>query len=188
MSRTGGIRPLTRARCATALTLAERERRSHAPWPKSVDPFDRCPLRAIATLPSRPRCDCANLDRLQIVKGWLDAQGATHEKVFDVAWSDHRKPAADGRLPPVGNTVDLRTASYANSIGAAEFTGVFKDPQFDPAQKALYYARVIEIPTPRWTLFDAVRFKQTMDPKVPMTIQERAVSSPIWYSPVTPQR
>ncbi len=125
----------------------------------------------------------ANLDRIQIVKGWVDAKGAAHEKIFDVAWSDGRKPKADGKLPPVGNSVDLKAATYTNSIGATQFSGVFKDPQFDPAHKAFYYARVIEIPTPRWTLYDAVRYKQKMDPKVPMTIQERAVSSPIWYTP-----
>jgi hypothetical protein len=125
----------------------------------------------------------ANLDRLQIIKGWVDAKGAAHEKIFDVSWSDNRKPDANGKLPPVGNTVDLTTAKYSNSIGALEFVGVFKDPQFDPSQKAFYYARVIEIPTPRWTLFDALKYNVKMDKHVPMTLQERAVSSPIWYTP-----
>jgi hypothetical protein len=125
----------------------------------------------------------ARLDRLQIIKGWVGAKGETHEKIFDVSWSDNRKPGADGKLPPVGNTVDLATGMYSNSIGAAEFVGVFKDPQFDPSQKAFYYARVIEIPTPRWTLFDALKFNVKMDKDVPMTLQERAVSSPIWYTP-----
>jgi len=125
----------------------------------------------------------ANLDRLQIIKGWVDARGETHEKIYDVSWSDNRKPDASGKLPPVGNTVDLKTAKYTNSIGATEFVGVFKDPQFDPTQKGFYYARVIEIPTPRWTLYDSIRFKVKMDKEVPMTIQERAVSSPIWYTP-----
>ncbi|HEY5849770.1 MAG TPA: DUF3604 domain-containing protein [Lysobacter sp.] len=125
----------------------------------------------------------ANLDRLQVVKGWVDAKGEAHEKIFDVSWSDNRKPDASGKLPPVGDTVDLKTGKYTNTIGASEFIGVFKDPQFDPAQKAFYYARVIEIPTPRWTLFDSIRFNVKMDKDVPMTIQERAVSSPIWYTP-----
>jgi hypothetical protein len=125
----------------------------------------------------------ANLDRLQIIKGWLDDKGETHEKIVDVSWSDDRKPDASGKLPPVGNTVDLATAKYTNSIGAPEFVGVFEDPQFDPSQQAFYYARVIEIPTPRWTLYDTIRFKVKMDPEVPMVIQERAVSSPIWYTP-----
>jgi len=130
----------------------------------------------------------ANLDRLQVIKGWLDAQGQTHEKIFEVAWSDGRQPDAEGHLPKVGNTVDLATGKYSNSIGAPQFAGVFTDPQFDPTQKAFYYVRVIEIPTPRWTLYDAIRFKVKMDPEVPMTIQERAVSSPIWYSPAVAAR
>jgi hypothetical protein len=130
----------------------------------------------------------ANLDRLQIIKGWVDAKGAAHEKIFDVIWSDNRKPGAKGKLPPVGNTVDLATGKYTNSIGAAEFAGIFKDPQFDPAQKAFYYARVIEIPTPRWTLYDALKYNLKMDKNVPMTLQERAVSSPIWYAPAVQAR
>lgn len=127
--------------------------------------------------------DGANLDRLQVIKGWLDAAGQTHEKIYDVAWSDGRKPGADGKLPAVGNTVDVGTATYANSIGAPEFHGVFTDPDFNATQRAFYYARVIEIPTPRWTDYDSVRFKVKMDKAVPMTTQERAVTSPIWYSP-----
>jgi Protein of unknown function (DUF3604) len=125
----------------------------------------------------------ANLDRVQVIKGWLDADGKTHEKIFDVLWSNDRKPGADGKLPPVGNTVDVATAKYTNSIGSAELRGVFKDPEFDTKQRAFYYARVIEIPTPRWTAYDAARFKVTMDKEVPMIIQERAVTSPIWYEP-----
>jgi Protein of unknown function (DUF3604) len=125
----------------------------------------------------------ANLDRVQIIKGWVDAEGKTHEKIFNVLWSDDRKPDADGKLPPVGNTVDVTTAKYTNSIGAAELRGVFKDPQFDAKQRAFYYARVIEIPTPRWTDYDAVKFKVKMDKEVPMIIQERAVTSPVWYGP-----
>ena len=103
----------------------------------------------------------ANLDRIQIVKGWLDADGTTHEKVYDVAWSDTRVPGADGKLPPVGNTVDVANANWTNTIGAAELATVWTDPEFDPAQKAFYYARVLEIPTPRWSTYDAFRLAST---------------------------
>ena len=125
----------------------------------------------------------ANLDRVQVVKGWLDAKGNLQEKVYDVAWSGNRKPGANGKLPAVGNTVDLKTATYSNSIGAPELTTTWKDPDFDASLKAFYYVRVLEIPTPRWTLYDAVRFGITMDPKVPMVEQQRAYTSPIWYTP-----
>ncbi|RPH38825.1 MAG: DUF3604 domain-containing protein, partial [Burkholderiales bacterium] len=124
-----------------------------------------------------------NLDRIQIVKGWLDAAGKTHEKVYDVAWSGGRKPGANGRLPAVGNTVDVATATWTNSIGAPELGTTWTDPEFDPKQPAFYYARVIEIPTPRWTAYEAVRFGVRMSPNVPMTTQERAYTSPIWYTP-----
>ena len=95
--------------------------------------------------------DGANLDRVQVVKGWLDAAGKTHEKVYDVVWSGNRKPGADGKLPPVGNTVNVKEASYTNAIGAPYLTAYWKDPAFDPKQRAFYYVRVLEIPTPRWT-------------------------------------
>ena len=124
-----------------------------------------------------------NLDRIQIVKGWVDASGARQEKVYDAAWSGDRKPGADGKLPAVGNTVDLTTATYTNSIGAAELTTVWKDPEFDPALRAVYYVRVLEIPTPRWTAYDAVRYKVKMAKDVRMITQERAYTSPIWYTP-----
>ena len=124
-----------------------------------------------------------NLDRIQIVKGWVDASGARQEKVYDAAWSGDRKPGADGKLPAVGNTVDLTTATYTNSIGAAELTAVWKDPEFDPALRAVYYVRVLEIPTPRWTAYDAARYKVKMPKKVRMITQERAYTSPIWYTP-----
>jgi hypothetical protein len=124
-----------------------------------------------------------NLDRMQIVKGWVDAGGARQEKVYDVAWSGDRKPGADGKLPVVGNTVDLSTATYTNSIGAAELSTLWKDRDFDPALRAVYYARVIEIPTPRWTAYDAVRYKVTMPKAAKMITQERAYTSPIWYTP-----
>ena len=125
----------------------------------------------------------ANLDRLQVVKGWLDSKGDVQEKVYDVAWSGSRKPGADGKLPPVGNTVDMKTATYTNTIGAPELIMTWKDPDFDALLKSFYYVRVLEIPTPRWTLYDAVKFGATMDPKVPMVEQQRAYTSPIWYTP-----
>ena len=124
-----------------------------------------------------------NLDRIQIVKGWLDKKGKTHEKVYDVVWSGDRKPNKNGKLPAVGNTVDVKNATWTNSIGASELITVWKDPDFDRKQKAFYYARVIEIPTPRWTAYDAKRFGEKMDKQVPMIIQERAYTSPIWYTP-----
>jgi hypothetical protein len=100
----------------------------------------------------------ANLDRIQIVKGWLDGKGKTHEKVYDIAWSTGREPGADGTLPPVGNTVDIENANWTNTIGASELGAVWTDPDFDPSQSAFYYARVLEIPTPRWVVYDAFRF------------------------------
>lgn len=124
-----------------------------------------------------------NLDRIQIVKGWLDAEGQTRERVYDVVWSGEREPDADGHLPSVGNTVDVASATWTNTIGAPELIGVWMDPDFDPALSAFYYARVIEIPTPRWTAYEAMRFGVEMSPEVPMTTTERAYTSPIWYSP-----
>jgi hypothetical protein len=125
----------------------------------------------------------ANLDRIQVVKGWLDAKGEVHEQVYDVAWSGERSPGADGKLPPVGSTVDLATATWSNTIGAPELISVWKDPQFDPGQRAFYYARVIEIPTPRWTAYDAVRFGVQPGAGTAMTVTERAYTAPIWYTP-----
>ncbi len=124
-----------------------------------------------------------NLDRIQIVKGWLDANGKTHEKVHDVIWSDERKPGPDGKLPRVGNTVNVANATWSNSVGSPELIGVWQDPDFDPNVNAFYYARVIEIPTPRWTAYEALRFKLNLPDEVPMTTQERAYTSPIWYAP-----
>ena len=125
----------------------------------------------------------ANLDRYQVIKGWLDAKGEVHEKVYDAVWSGDRKRGADGKVPSVGNTVDLENATWTNTIGAPELIAVWKDPDFDPAQRAFYYGRVIEIPTPRWTAYDAKRFGVKMPKEVPMTITERAYTSPIWYTP-----
>jgi hypothetical protein len=125
----------------------------------------------------------ANLDRVQIIKGWMDSKGKLQERVYDVAWGGDRKPGADGKLPPVGSTVDAQDASWTNTIGAPELITVWTDPDFDPKLRALYYVRVIEIPTPRWTAYDAKRFGVEPLPGTRMTITERAYTSPIWYTP-----
>ena len=127
----------------------------------------------------------ANLDRIQIIKGWVDKADKTQEKVYDAVWSGDRKAGSDGKVPMVGNTVDVPNATYSNSIGAPELIKVWKDPEFDPALRAFYYVRVIEIPTPRWTAYDAKYFNVKMPPEVPMTTTERAYTSPIWYTPKT---
>jgi hypothetical protein len=124
-----------------------------------------------------------NLDRIQIVKGWMDKNDKTNEKVYDVVWSGGRKAGPNGKLPPVGNTVDVKNATWENSIGSPELIGTWTDPDFDATQPAFYYARIIEIPTPRWTAYEAKRFGITMSADVPMTTQERAYTSPIWYTP-----
>jgi hypothetical protein len=124
-----------------------------------------------------------NLDRIQIVKGWLNPDGSTGEKVYDVAWSGDRKPGNNGKLPPVGDTVDVKYATWSNSIGSPELLTVWTDPDFEADKPAFYYARVIEIPTPRWTAYEAMRFGIEMSDNVPMTTQERAYTSPIWYNP-----
>ena len=125
----------------------------------------------------------ANLDRIQIVKGWLDSAGETHEKVYNVAWSDGRQPDSGGKLPPVGNTVDPPTASWTNTIGASELGTVWVDPEFDPNQKAFYYARVLEIPTPPWYAYDTFRYGIDLPEGAPTSQQERAYTSPIWHTP-----
>jgi hypothetical protein len=125
----------------------------------------------------------ANLDRVQVVKGWREADGTLKEQVYDVAWSGGRKPGADGKLPSVGSTVDVAEATFTNTIGAPELVTVWKDPDFDAAERAFYYARVIEIPTPRWTAYDAKRFDVAAPADARMTITERAYTSPIWYTP-----
>lgn len=129
----------------------------------------------------------ANLDRIQIVKGWLDAGGETHERVYNVVWGDaeKRRLDAEGKLPPVGNTVNVEKATWRNSIGDSDLIGVWKDPEFDPKLRAFYYVRVIEIPTPRWTAYDAKYFGVEMSEEVPMVTTERAYTSPIWYTPTT---
>ena len=127
--------------------------------------------------------DGANLDRIQVVKGWLNADGSTEERIYDVACSDDRPIENRRCYTAVGSTVDIANASYTNAIGEPLLGALWEDPDFDPDQRAFYYVRVIEIPTPRWTAYDAKRFEVTMPAEVPMTVQDRAYSSPIWYTP-----
>lgn len=126
----------------------------------------------------------ANLDRVQMVKGWVDASGRMQEKIFDISWSSpETRKLAGGRLTPVGDTVDLKKASYTNSIGAPELRTLWSDPEFNPGQRAFYYVRVLEIPTPRWVLFDMIRYGAKLLPGTELKSQERAYTSPIWYNP-----
>lgn len=127
----------------------------------------------------------ANLDRIQIIKGWIDSKGVAQEKVFDVDWSGKgiRQKNNEGVLPPIGSTINVKQASYDNSIGAIQLVTVWQDPKFDASQKAMYYVRVLEIPTPRWTTYDAARFGIEIPEGVETSLQERAYSSPIWYTP-----
>jgi hypothetical protein len=128
--------------------------------------------------------DGADLDRVQLIKGWLDKDGETHEKIYDVAVSDGRTIGTDGRCKtPVGNTVNVKEATYTNAIGSPYLTAFWNDPDFDPNQKAFYYVRVIEIPTPRWTTYDAKVFGVKIPEGAPTSIQDRAYTSPIWYTP-----
>jgi hypothetical protein len=143
-------------------------------------PAGRAPTFLVAALKDP---QSGNLDRVQIVKVWLGAEGQRQERVYDVVWSGDRKADADGKLPAVGNTVDVANATWTNTIGAVELITAWTDPDFDPRLRAAYYARVIEIPTPRWTAYEAKRFGITMSAEVPMTTQERAYTSPIWYTP-----
>jgi hypothetical protein len=129
--------------------------------------------------------ESGNLDRIQIIKGWSDPRnGMPRDKIYEVAWSDNRKPdPKSGKLPPVGNTVDIKKATYTNDIGDSQLSVVWTDPDFDPKMKAVYYVRVLEIPTPRWSTYDAAKLGVAPPKGVPATIQERAYSSPIWYTP-----
>jgi hypothetical protein len=124
-----------------------------------------------------------NLDRIQIVKVWVDKKNTRHEKVYDAVWAGDRKPGADGKLPAVGSTVDVANATWTNTIGEPELIGVWEDPAFDPAESASYYARVLEIPTPRWTAYEAKRYALKLPDHIEMVTQERAYTSPIWYTP-----
>ena len=145
-------------------------------------PAGKAPTFLVAALKDR---FSGNLDRIQIIKGCLGKDGKPQEKIYDVVWGDKdRRKIVNGKLTPVGNTVDVATATWTNTIGDPELVAVWTDPDFDPSVRAVYYARVLEIPTPRWTAYDAAYFKiKITDPKVPMTTQERAFTSPIWYSP-----
>jgi hypothetical protein len=126
-----------------------------------------------------------NLDRVQVVKGWVDKAGQAHEKVFDVVWSDMdgKRKLAGGKVPAVGDTVDTATATFQNTIGAPELSTVWTDPDFDPATRAFYYVRVLMIPTPTWIDYDMVKYKLTLDPQIPLKQQERGYTSAIWYTP-----
>jgi hypothetical protein len=135
------------------------------------------------TVRAMKEADGANLDRVQIVKGWVDARGEPQDRVFDVVWSGDRKPGKDGKVAAVGNTVDTAKATYTNTIGSPELIGSWTDGSFDAKQHALYYVRVLLIPTPRWSTYDAVRAGLPLLEGVPATVQERAWSSPIWYKP-----
>jgi hypothetical protein len=125
-----------------------------------------------------------SLDRVQIVKGWANADGTLAEQVYDVIWSGDRKVNAKGKVPAVSNTVNLDDATWDNSVGSTELKAVWTDPNFDAELEAFYYLRVIEIPTPRWTLYDKLRYDiKDMSEEVPLTAQQRGYTSPIWYSP-----
>jgi len=144
-------------------------------------PAGKAPTFLVAALKD-PRT--GNLDRIQVIKGWLDAAGKPQEKIYDVVWGDaERRKVVNGKLMHVGSTVDLARATWTNTIGDPELIGVWTDPDFDPSVRAFYYARVLEIPTPRWTAYDAAYFKVKMADHVPMVTQERAFTSPIWYNP-----
>lgn len=126
--------------------------------------------------------DAANLDRLQVVKGWLDSEGNTHERIFDVACSDNRQIVERRCDKVVGNTVDVKTATYTNDIGADSLKALWTDPEFDASQNAFYYVRVLAIPTPRWTTYDAVRYNIAIPDDIPTSIQDRAYTAPVWYN------
>jgi hypothetical protein len=143
-------------------------------------PADKAPSFLVAALKDPLS---GNLDRIQIVKGWVDGDGKRREKIYNVAWSGGRQLDADGKLAPVGNTVNVEKATWTNTIGTPELIAAWTDPDFDPEVPAVYYARVLEIPTPAWTTYEAARFGITWPENVPTSTQERAYTSPIWYSP-----
>jgi hypothetical protein len=165
---------------ADALALVEQGYRSGVPMGGTIGRTAKAPTFTVWAMKDP---DGANLDRIQIIKGWVDDGGEPHDRVIDVAWSGERRPGQDGKVPPVGSTVDVKQATYTNAIGSTELLGVWTDPEFNPAKPALYYVRVLEIPTPRWTTYDAVRNKLPLLSDVDATIQERAWTSPIWYTP-----
>jgi hypothetical protein len=144
-------------------------------------PAGKAPTFLVAALKDR---FSGNLDRIQIIKGWLGKDGKPQEKIYDVVWGDKdRRKIDNGKLTPVGNTVDVATATWTNTIGDPELVTVWKDPDFDPSLRAVYYARVLEIPTPRWTAYDAKRFGVQPPAGARLTVIERAYTSPIWYTP-----
>ncbi|MGH8691778.1 MAG: DUF3604 domain-containing protein, partial [Burkholderiales bacterium] len=146
----------------------------------STAPAGKAPTFVVAAMKDP---DGANLDRIQVIKGWIQG-GETFDKIYDVALSDGRTvDPATGKAPPVGDTVDLKAASYTNTIGAAELSAVWTDPDFDPSVRAFYYVRVLEIPTPRWSTYDAAKLDIAPRKDMQATIQERAWTSPIWYTP-----
>jgi hypothetical protein len=162
------------------LSMVENGYAFGVPMGSDLPPSDAAPTFTVHAVKDP---NGANLDRIQIIKGWVDADGNVHERVVNVAWSGDRQISQDGKVPSVGNTVDLDTALYTNTIGATTVFGSWRDDQFDPEQHAFYYARVLEIPTPRWTTYDAVRNNLPLVEDVPATIQERAWTSPIWHTP-----
>ncbi|MEI8597102.1 DUF3604 domain-containing protein [Vibrio sp. M60_M31a] len=159
-----------------------RERRANGGDLTTLDNGAKAPSFLVAALKDS---FSGNLDRIQIIKGWLDKSGKPQEKVYNVVWSGgDRKLDKDGKLPAVGNTVDVANATWTNTIGAPELITVWQDPDFNPDLKAFYYARVREIPTPRWTAYDKAYFADSkFSDDVPMTLTERAYTSPIWYTP-----
>lgn len=165
---------------ADPVTLVQQGYELGAPMGGDLGPTGAAPTFTVYAMKDP---DGANLDRVQIIKGWVDSDGKLNEQIMDVAWSGDRQPGSDGKVPAVGNTVDLKTAKFSNTIGAATLTGSWTDEQFDPAQHVFYYARALEIPTPRWSTYDAVRHNLPLLDDVPSTIQERAWTSPIWYTP-----
>lgn len=126
--------------------------------------------------------DGANLDRIRIVKGWVDSNGEQHSRIYDVALSNGRKIGPNGSVPLVGNTVNETDATYSNSIGDSELSATWTDPDFDPSNPAFYYARVLQIPTPRWSMYDAARTGMERPQDLPVSIQERTWTSPVWYN------
>jgi hypothetical protein len=188
---TTGDRPVVRVFAGWDFVPADRDRRDFAEngyalgvpmgGHLSKAPAGKQPVFLIHAMrdPEGP-----NLDRVQIIKGWLEKDGTTQERIFDVAVSGGRKIGIDGRCKTlIGSTVDVANATYTNSIGAATLSAYWKDPAFDASQRAFYYVRVIQIPSPRWTAYDQKRFRIKMDDNVPMTVTDRAYTSPIWYTP-----
>ncbi len=169
-----------RANPSDAVALVEQGYKKGQPMGSTLSKLKRSPTFYVHALKDP---DGANLDRIQIIKGWVTADGKPMERIYDVAVSDDRAINPEGRCTtPVGNTVDVETAAYRNTIGASSLMASWTDPEFDPSEHALYYTRTLEIPTPRWTTYDAVQFGLPL-PDAPATIQERAWTSPIWYTP-----